>query len=167
MSKSLEELRRPLFPSTTNSENIGDLDQILEHRNPQARPDAASWVPNTDIIPDPVEVVQAPSPGPTYNAYYSRIKQYNREPDEVCNEEKAINGRFREQSPSIGGSRRIVRGKPKSYQDTPLNSGNRMRSYHTLSRDKQNTLIDPEWVRGVDSMSDSLITKVSLFHPCT
>ena len=78
-----------------------------------------------------------------------------------------MNGGSREQSSSIGCSRGNVTGKPKSYRDVSLNSGNWMGFYRIISRDQQNTTIDPKLVRGVDSLSDSLIAKVSLFHPGT
>jgi hypothetical protein len=155
----------------SDSDSDSDCNEILEiHRNPQARPDAASWVPNTDALPDPVEVAQAPSPGPIYNAYHSPMKQYTRDFDDICNEGEPITARFRAQSLSIRCSRGIVTGEPRSNRDASLISqfsGNQMRSHHVPPRDQQDTVFDLKWFRGVDSKSNSLITKISLFHPGT
>lgn len=164
-----EAFRRTLFSSGTNSDCVSDLSEIPELlRNPQARPDAASWVPNTDALPDPVEVAQAPSPGPTYNAYHSPMRQYTRGSGELHNEGKGITARSRMQSPSIRYSCKIVTENPHSDRDVSLISqfsGNPMRSHHVRSRDQENTDIDLKLFRGIDSISNSLITKVSLFHP--
>lgn len=179
----IEEYRRTLS-SGANSESDGDdLNEILELRtNPQARPDATSWVPNADALtrsPDPVEIALAPSPGPAYNAFHSPMRHYAPGNDEICRKVKVITASFPGQASSIGSPCEIITGKCKSNRHIPLlvqSSGNRISSCHIPFQTQHNTTTNLEWLRGdltsqicrvADFATESLNYQVSTFHPGT
>lgn len=170
--------------SDTNIDSDDDDDDLnIEtlglHTNSQASPDAASWVPSIDIVTrcfDPVGIALAPPAGPAYDALHSPTRKYVRVPDEFVQQREGNTARFQRQFTPSGSRRGSV---AKSNWDVLLlaqTSENGKLNRHPPSQNQYNigrnlecfpAIPKSQICRPVYSISDSLLTQVSTFYPCT